>query len=65
MTCPKCHKRNSTCIDSRLHAIGRRRRRLCANRKCKHRWTTYEIDESYVLELQAAWKALAIIRGKV
>lgn len=63
MTCPKCHKPDEACIDSRQTSHGRRRRRVCLNKKCRHRWTTYELDEAFIVEMQEAVKTLATIRG--
>jgi transcriptional regulator NrdR family protein len=61
--CPKCNKPDSVCLDSRETPQGRRRRRECVGKKCKHRWTTYELDQDFIAELQEAVKMLATIRG--
>lgn len=44
MICPKCLSKNTGVIDSRPVAKGRstRRRRACF--KCKHRWSTIEVN---------------------
>jgi transcriptional regulator NrdR family protein len=61
--CPKCGKRLSACVDSRVTSDGRRRRRVCSNKKCQHRWTTWEFNEEFVKEMQAAAITLAKIKS--
>lgn len=44
MICPECGRTKTRVIDSRVVGVSTtRRRRECRNRKCKARWTTYEI----------------------
>lgn len=44
MQCPRCKHKNTRVLDSRttenLRSV--RRRRLCENKKCNHRFTTFE-----------------------
>jgi transcriptional regulator NrdR family protein len=63
--CPNCGKTEGDCIDSRLTKRGRRRRRVCRNKKCKHRWTTFELDTEFIVEMQEAVQKLARIRNEV
>ena len=56
--CPKCNSK-STVKDSRPSSVGVRRRRAC--KKCKYRWTTYEIKEKL---WKAAEKMLKVLYGK-
>ena len=47
MVCPKCGNHGSTVIDSRANDDAfRRRRHVCLKRRCKYRFTTYEIYDS-------------------
>jgi transcriptional regulator NrdR family protein len=44
-----CKHLNNHVIDSRPHATGIRRRRVCED--CEFRWNTYEISEAEVTRL--------------
>jgi len=63
LTCPACYFPTSEVKDSRTVTepmISVRRRRLCGN--CKHRWTTYEINEDTMRKAKAAARAVVAIR---
>ena len=49
--CPACGSRNWVVLDSRETKGGRRRRKRCND--CEHRWTTYEVPQKTLRELQA------------
>lgn len=58
MRCPKCnaqsrvaHSRTSMAQSRRDRII--RRRRLCLNDECGHRWTTYELDRETLAKPEA------------
>lgn len=50
--CPNCGHFSFYVIESRPNKDGKRRRRSCS--KCKHRETTYEINETIYKELKLA-----------
>ena len=56
VACENCSCPHSDVIDSRKVCVGGnetiRRRRKC--RDCEHRWTTYELEESYMKALMGA-----------
>lgn len=65
MTCPKC-QHASEVIDSRLNTGNHiRRRRRCMSKKCKHKWTTYEIAADEIAEWQQAWIKLQRIEKAI
>ena len=60
--CPECGSNaGSRVIDSRPFTAGRvRRRRVCM--ECRGRWTTYEITEGDLADLEADRQTLSRIR---
>lgn len=64
MRCPKCneqsrvtHSRTSMAEARRDRII--RRRRLCLNKVCGHRWTTYELDRATLVRPEAVAELVA------
>lgn len=46
VTCPVCKQHSAITLESRPNKdLSRRRRRVCT--ECNHRYTTYEVDESF------------------
>lgn len=46
VTCPVCKEQTAITLESRFNKdFSRRRRRVCT--ECKHRYTTYEVDEAF------------------
>lgn len=63
LTCPACYFPKSEVSDSRAVTepmISIRRRRVCDS--CKHRWTTYEVNEETMRKAKAAARAVVAIR---
>lgn len=53
--CPKCDA-DSMVVDSRVRQTGRTyRRRACMNKKCRHRWTTVEMNEAEFKSMRDYW----------
>jgi transcriptional regulator NrdR family protein len=58
--CPLC-KHDSRVYDSRTNLSGYlKRRRICLDRQCAHRWTTYEVtkDEFFAIRRQPSHKII-------
>ena len=66
MMCPKYNNGDSKVIDSRpLSTAGNpriRRRRECLRKRCKHRWTTYEIAGDVLDAFERFGEAIVDIR---
>lgn len=52
MTCPECDCKDTQVLDSRPRGFGNmiRRRRRCL--ECEFRFTTYEVNETYLNQLE-------------
>lgn len=55
--CPKCGSNSSVC-DSREKANMIMRRRDCTKLGCRTNWVTYEVDSSYIKQIEDLHKKI-------
>jgi len=58
-----CKHLNNKVVDSRPHASGIRRRRVCED--CGFRWNTYELPEEEVIRTQRLEARLVALLGEL
>ena len=63
MNCPKCHKADSSVLDSRPLKNAVRRRRKC--KTCQHRWTTWETSDRSDDDLAHARNLIAEFKAQM